>query len=193
MSGVQRISPNPYLWRTDIVPLYHERARLLVQTALGPLCALVSTCVIDIGQDVRPCTAHRTAGTRLDPGAEESRTPSTDTTGNSRQAGVVVRHDVVHNSELGSYSPTLLFAFRPRHASAERNFLFSGHREVASACGDRSCPVWRSAASCGDGESRGSRQVRGPTCAARSDAAKGGAAGISAGACARCNRCRGRR
>ena len=135
------MSPKPYLWRTDIVPLDHERARLLVQTALGPLCALISTCVPDIGQRVKVLTTHPAADTRLDPGAEESRMPSTDTTGNSRQAGVVVRHDVGHNSELESYSPTLLFAFRPRHASADRNFLFFGHHKVASACGDRSCPV----------------------------------------------------
>ena len=151
------------------------------------------TCVPRLGQRVKVCTAHPTAGTRLDPGAEESRTPSTDTTGNSRQAGVVVRHDVGHNSELRSYSPTLLFAFRPRHASAERNFLLSGHRKVASACGDRYCPVSPSAASSGDEESRGSRQVPGPTCAGKSDAAKGSAAGIFAVACARCNWCRGRR
>ena len=52
---------------------------------------------------------------------------------------------------------------------------------------DRSCPVWPSAASSGDEESRGSRQVLGPTCAGKSDAAKGGAAGIFAGACARCS------
>ena len=58
---------------------------------------------------------------------------------------------------------------------------------------DPVCPVWPSAASSGDEESRGSRQVLGPTCAGKSDAAKGGAAGIFAGACARCNRCRGRR
>ena len=154
---------------------------------------MVSTCVLDIGRDVKPCTAHRTAGTRLERGAEESRTPSTTTTGNGRQAFAVVRNDVVHNSELGSYSPTILFAFRPRYASAEQNFLFSGHRIVARACGDRFCPVWLSAASSGDEESRRSRQVPGPTCAGKSDAAKGGAAGISAGACARCNRCRGRR
>ena len=168
-------------------------ARLLARTAFGPLCALVSTCVLDIGQYQCTCTAHPTADTRLERGAEESRTPSTTTTGNGRQAFAVVRNDVVHNSELGSYSPTILFAFRPRHASAERNFLFSGHRKVACARGGRSCPVSPSAASSGNGESRGSRQVLGPTSATRSDAAKGGAAGIFAGACARCNRCRGRR
>ena len=138
-------------------------------------------------------SAHPTADTRLERGAEESRTPSTTTTGNGRQAFAVVRNDVVHNSELGSYSPTILFAFRPRHASAERNFLFWGHRKVACARGGRSCPVSPSAASSGNGESRGSRQVLGPTSATRSDAAEGGAAGIFAGACARCNRCRGRR
>ena len=154
---------------------------------------MVSTCVLDIGQDVKPCTAHPTAGTRLERGAEESRTPSTTTTGNGRQAFAIVRNDVVHISELRSYSPTISFAFRPRHPSAERNFLFSGHRKVASACGDRYCPVSPSAASSGDEESRRNRQVPGPTCAGKSDAAKGGVAGISAGACARCNRCRGRR
>ena len=166
---------------------------MLVQTALGPLCALVSTCVLDIGQYQCTCTAHPTADTRLERGAEESRTPPTTTTGNGRQAFAVVRNDVGHISELRSYSPTISLAFRPRHASADRNFLLSGHRKVASACGDRSFPVWLSAASSGDEESRRSRQVPGPTCAGKSDAAKGGAAGIFAGACARCNRCRGRR
>ena len=161
--------------------------------ALGPLCALISTCVLMLGQYVKPYTTHPTAGTRLERGAEESRTPSTDTTGNSRQAFAVVRNDGVHNSEIGSYSPTIFLALRPWNASAERNFLLCGHRKVVGARGSRSCRFSPSAASSGDEESRRNRQVPGPTCAGESDAAKGHAAQISAGACARCNRCRGRR
>ena len=78
------------------------------------------TCVLTLGQRGKPYTTHPTAGTRLEPGSGESRTPSTDTTGNSRQACAVVRNDGVHNSEIGSYSPTPFLAVWPPHASAER-------------------------------------------------------------------------
>ena len=120
-------------------------------------------CVLTLGQRVKPCKTHPTAGARLGSGAEESRTPSTDTTGSSRQAGVVVRHDVAHNSKIGSYSPAPFLAVWPPACLGRTHCLPHGCRKVVGARGHRSCPFSPTAASCGGGESRGNRQVTRPT------------------------------
>ena len=123
------------------------------------------TCVPRLGQRVKVCTAHPTAGTRLDPRAEESRTPSTDTTGNSSRPewlsdttlGTTASSDRTHRryfSPFGLAMPRpsetfcsgaiaklrVLVAVDPARSRPRRRPQAMGSRGEAGKCSDRLPP-----------------------------------------------------